>query len=307
MSEIPLPPSNEALAFLNGRFVPYSQVAIPVWDYGFTMGVTVVESLRTFDGKIRFLDDHLARLNGGVDILDITPEESLKEIGDIANALVDQHRKLIPGSEFSIGICITPGPQNKYLPSNIEFSRSCTTLIYTLQLKPERWRHHYQQGVHLRIVETREIGAAAIPKQLKNRSRVHYYLAEQYAQKAEPNSRALLLDELGNVAEATIASIAMVIGNEIVAPPVEDVLPGITAEKSYQLAGCMGLEISRRSIKPEELLAADEVLWFNTTTTLVPVVRVNGQSIGSGQPGKTFHRLVEAWQTETNQRLFDLH
>ena len=42
-----------------------------MWDYGFTMGVTVTEQLRTFGGRLEMLELHLERLNDGLGICGI--------------------------------------------------------------------------------------------------------------------------------------------------------------------------------------------------------------------------------------------
>ena len=53
---------SDPLAYLNGRYLPFSQAAISVTDGGFVQGVTVAEQLRTFGGKLFRLEQHLARL-----------------------------------------------------------------------------------------------------------------------------------------------------------------------------------------------------------------------------------------------------
>ena len=63
----------EPQAYLNGRFIPASRLAISPTDAGFVLGATVAEQLRAFAGKLFRLDDHLARL-----------EQSLEIVGDVS-------------------------------------------------------------------------------------------------------------------------------------------------------------------------------------------------------------------------------
>lgn len=276
------------LAYLNGQYTPYSQTAIPVGDFGFTMGVTVTEQLRTFNGTPHLIQQHLARLNEGLKLTGLQQPDQLLEI---ANELTAKNfAELDPKSDLSLGICVTPGESRG--------PQSPTILIYNLELPYANWANQYTEGLQLTTVETREIPGASIPKQLKCRSRMHYYLAELQASQQRPGSRALLLDQSGNVAEATTASVVMVKDNEIIAPPETDVLPSIAFEFAAQLATKLELRVTRRTISPVELTKVDEVLWLSTPMCVLPVTNIDGSKIGLGEPGPVFSQLISAWSDD---------
>lgn len=279
------------LAYLNDKLIPYAQAAIPVGDFGFTMGVTVTEQLRTFNGTPHLIKQHLARLNEGLKLTEIEQPSGLLEI---ANDLTSKNfTELNPGSDLSLGICITPGAsQGKSEPG------SPTVLVYNLELPFAKWADQYSKGMQLTTVETREISVDSIPKQLKCRSRIHYYLAELEASRRAPGSRALMLDQAGNVAEATTASVAIINGNELIAPPATDVLPSIAFEFAAQLATQQGIKVTRRIIPPADLIQADEVLWFSTPMCVLPVTQVDETEIGDGKPGQVFSKLIASWSDD---------
>ena len=52
---------NLGQAYLNGAWLPASELSIPVGDLGFLVGATVVERLRTFNGRPFRMDEDLAR------------------------------------------------------------------------------------------------------------------------------------------------------------------------------------------------------------------------------------------------------
>lgn len=273
------------LAYLNGKYIPYAQAAIPVGDYGFTMGVTVTEQLRTFHGTPHLIEQHLARLDQGLKLTGIEKQNQLLEI---ANELTAKNfAELDSKSDLSLGICVTPGESRG--------PRSPTILIYNLELPYANWAHQYTQGLKLTTVKTREIPGTSIPKQLKCRSRMHYYLAELQASQQQPGSRALLLDQSGNVAEATTASVVMINDGEIVAPPETDVLPSLAYEFSVKLAAKLGIGVTRRTISLAELTKADEALWLSTPMCVLPVTEVDATKIGLGEPGPVFSKLISAW------------
>ena len=104
-----------------------------------------------------------------------------------------------------------------------------------------------------------------------------------------------MLDQKGNIAEATTASVAIVKGTELIAPPVTDVLPSIAFEFSAQLAPSLGIKVVRKTISPSELAQADEVLWLSTPMCVLPVTEIDKTKIGTGKPGPVFSKLIAAW------------
>src|SRR5690606_31815649 len=56
------------VAYLNGRWVEAAELAVPIADLGFTMGVTVTERLRTFGGRVFRQAEHLARFSHSLSI-----------------------------------------------------------------------------------------------------------------------------------------------------------------------------------------------------------------------------------------------
>lgn len=271
------------IAFLNGRYLPYEQVTIAPWDFGFTMGVTVTEQLRTFAGELPLLELHLQRLQQGLKIVGLEERVDVGEIESAIKKLVATNRvHIAPGSDLAVGVCVTPGEAASAMPTGFEPHNQLTVLIYNRELPFSNWAQHYRAGIELTTVSQREIPDAAIPKQLKCRSRMHYYLAEQEATVRRPGSRALLLDLAGNVAEGSTASIAMVRGGAIIAPPYASVLPSVAFRFAETLLGSAKseLKIERRPFSVAELKTADEVLWFSTPMCLLPVSHIDGVTIG---------------------------
>ena len=134
------------------------------------------------------------------------------------------------------------------------------------------------------------------PPALKCRSRMHYFLADRQAKLIDSAARALLLDDDGFVTEATTASLLTYFeGEGLVVPPSEKILHGISLQFVAELALKLGLPFTERELRPEDVALADEAMLASTTSCLLPVVRLNGRPIGSGQPGKVFNRLIAAW------------
>src|ERR1700734_2262979 len=104
------------LVYLNGRFVPFSEAALPLHDAGFVSGATVVDNARTFRHKLFRWPDHLGRFRKDCETCQILLEASDEQLTNVAAELVERNAKLLPpGGELQLVTFATPGPLGFYL------------------------------------------------------------------------------------------------------------------------------------------------------------------------------------------------
>lgn len=282
------------LAYLNGRFVPASQLAVSPVDAGFVLGATVAEQVRTFAGRLFRLEDHLARLQQSLEVVGIEIGFTSRQLADAAAELVRRNYALVPsGGDLGLSIFVTPGP---YAPYASLGPSAPLVAMHTYLLPFWLWAEKYQKGQALVTTEIRQVPTASWPASLKCRSRMHYYLADRQAARIEPGARALLLDSQGFVSETSTANVLMYrAGEGLLAPPAEKVLPGISLAEVIDLAGQLGIPVTHRDLTVADLAAADEVLLTSTPWCVLAVTRLDGQPIGDGRPGPLVRRLLAAW------------
>jgi D-alanine transaminase len=117
-------------------------------------------------------------------------------------------------------------------------------------------------------------------------------MARQKARSAGAFEALFLRD--GLVLEGAGSNIFAVIQGQIVTPPKGPaILPGITRDLVIGLAREARDPLTEKGITLEELLGAEEVFLTGTTTEILPVVKVDGKSIGDGRPGRTTRRLYQ--------------
>ncbi|MBC20842.1 MAG: hypothetical protein CMJ74_11360 [Planctomycetaceae bacterium] len=285
---------NSPQGYLGGRLIPVSEMAIPVTDAGFSLGTTVTEQLRTFSGEIFELDRHLQRLKRSLEIVGVKPVESLSEISEIAQSIVQNNYPLLaPGDDLGLTLFVTAGNLPRF--QNGKRSDPCLGM-HTFPLPFQLWREKYVRGQSLVVTEIEQVATQCWPAELKCRSRMHYFLADQSASRIAPGSRALLLNADGHVIETTTANIILYKRNQgLVTPPREIALPGISLLYVQALAKELGVDWNYRVILPEEVAQADEVLLSSTPFCLLPVTSFNGIPIKDGYPGPLFTQLVQAW------------
>lgn len=288
--------ATEPLAYFNGRWLPLSSVGVSVFDTGFVMGVTVAEQLRTFGGKIFQLERHLARLARSLASIGIAPQPALPEIGQIAEELATQNAKLLdPADDQQVTIFVTPGIAPSYQTLSPQVGP--TVCVHTQPLSFGQWADKYESGDALVVTDVMQIPSQCWPPELKCRSRMHYFLADKQARERDPGARALLLNELGLVTEASTANLLLYDRHRgLISPPKEHILPGVTVAVLEELAGTLGIPFLCEEIHVSQVAQAEEVLLCSTSPVVWPVARFNGQSINTARFGEISRRLRAAWK-----------
>jgi branched-subunit amino acid aminotransferase/4-amino-4-deoxychorismate lyase len=288
---------NEPEAYLNGRFVPASQAVVPVTDAGFVQGTTVAEQLRTFGGRLFRLEQHLARLTHSLEIVGVDPGLTMEQLGDIAQELVARnHPRLDTGDDLGLAMFVTPGAYRAMVGGT---GHKPTVGIHTFPLAFAAWADKYRSGEVLFTTGVHQTSRHCWPRELKCRSRMHYYLADRQARSRRADARAIMLDDDGSVTETTTSNLVVYVrGEGLVMPPRNVVLPGISLSVLIELARGQGIATVERALRPAEVHRADEVLLTSTSPCLLPVVEFDDHKIGTGVPGDVFHQLLAAWSNE---------
>jgi len=279
---------SEPIAYLNGRFFPERDLYIRPQDMGFMLGVTLAEQVRTFAGKLFEWSAHKQRLQRSLEIVGV--EVDISQIEDAADQLVTHNYSLLtPGSDLGLTIFVTPGIYPTY-NSGQESTR--TVALHTYPLPFSLWANKYTTGQRCLFVSVPQVSAACWPRELKCRSRMHYYLADREAQAKDPAARAILLDK-GNINEASTANVvAYFEGEGLVSPPLDSILPGASLRYLERLSRGTGIDFVYRDISPIELKSAREILLTSTSPCILPVSSLDGQSFVQRE---CFDRLLSAW------------
>lgn len=278
-------------AYFNGRWIGESDLAISVTDPGFALGVTITERLRTFAGEVWRQAEHVRRLRRSAEIVGL-PTSVADELDAAITEYWRRHEPLRAAAstpeapdDWAIVAFATPGVGGEP-----------TRCVHGMPLAFEGWAQQFAEGVSVWTSSHRQTPQDCWPAELKCRSRMHYYLADQEARAKEPGARALLLDADGYVGEASTANVvAYFEGEGIVSPVIAKVLPGVSVAVLRELANAAGAPFLERDMTVEDFGAADEIWIASTSICLLPVVRCDGQPIGDGRPGPMYTRMLGAW------------
>lgn len=105
----------------------------------------------------------------------------------------------------------------------------------------------------------------------------------------------VMLNERGEVAECTAANIFCVRGGRVATPPLSaGCLEGITRGVLLETGAAAGVPVEERTLRPEDLYAADEVFISSTNRSMLGVSEINGHKI-AGAPGPITKRMEKVF------------
>jgi D-alanine transaminase len=271
------------IAFINGRFLPWDEATISIDDRGFQFGDAVYEVIRTYRGSPFELIAHLARLDRSARELSLRqPYTSLQW-----TRWIQQGLSLAGYQDAKIYIQLTRGaaPREHSFPSDI-----LPTVVMTIR------------KFHPLAPEVRRSGVSACTREdlrwgrcdIKSVNLLANVLAREEAKKAGVFETILVRD--GLVMEGALSNVMAVHdGLVVTAPEGPRILSGVTRTVVLELAKKDDIAIEERFMPIDFLYRADEVFLTGTTLEVLGVVQIDGQTIGSGQPGPLTKMLAARW------------
>jgi branched-chain amino acid aminotransferase len=293
---VPTPMTSPApLAYLNGSFLPQDQAHLSLHDAGFVLGATVTDLCRTFRHRPYRLADHLDRFRRSCEKALVPQPVPDDELARIADRLVGHNVRLIgPGQDLAVVFFATPGPVGYYLGQPGGPGEGPPTLgAHTFPLPFARYAPLFEHGARLVVPAVRHVPAASIDPRIKQRSRLHWWLADRQARAAEAGASALLLDPEGHVTETASANFLAVLGGVVVSPPHTSVLGGVSLQVVRELCAELGIPFAERPLTVGDCLSASEAMLTSTPYCVAGVRSINGTPLP--WPGPVFERLLGAW------------
>jgi len=273
------------IVFVNGEFCPEESARVSVFDRGFLFADGVYEVTSVIDGKLVDHRRHLARLQRSLGALGILSPLTDEELTDI-------HRQLISKNQLNEGLVylqITRGPAERDFaypqssqPSVVAFTQERSILdnpmaksgLSVITLGDIRWQR----------CDIKTIGLLA-PSMAK--------------QKAldEGADDAWMVDKQGLVTEGTSNNCYILTqDNQLVTRELsQHILHGITRRAILQVAAEADLTIAERAFSPAEAYQAKEAFISSASACCLPVVKIDGQPVGNGQPGPVYKLIRSAY------------
>jgi len=274
------------IAMIDDKILSADKLEPAYLDRGTFFGDGVYEVVRSYDGKIFTLEEHLQRF-----------ANSLAEIG-IAGVDIDRIRarvqKAFNAAEISnakIYFHMTRGSQ---LRNHIVDAGLKPNFFLTVTELPDDTEE-----------KTKGIAVSTHPDwrwkrcDIKSLNLLANVLARQNAAQ-KGCSEAILIDENGFITEGAASAFLAIFGQTVRTAPLNaNILSSITRKFTIRAAKNIGLELVEKSLSPQQAINADELFIAVTTKDIVPVVKFDGKIIANSKPGKYTKLLIEEFREFT--------
>jgi branched-chain amino acid aminotransferase len=277
---------------INGELFEKDSAKVSVYDHGLLYGDGVFEGMRSYGGRVFRLEEHLTRLwNSAKAIwleIPIGRDELGRQIHDLlkTNNIKDGYVRLV----------VTRGAGTLGLDPNRTANPQVIIITDHISLYPAEF---YENGLEIVTASTIRNHSAALSPRIKSLNYLNNILAKIEGLRAGC-IEALMLNTKGEVAECTGDNIFIVRAGDVFTPPLDaGILDGITRQTVITLAREEGLTVYEHGLTKYDVYTADECFLTGSAAEIIPVVKIDNRTIGSGKPGpvtkdltRLFHELT---------------
>jgi len=281
--------------YINGKFYQKSDAKISVFDHGLLYGDGVFEGIRVYSRLVFKLREHVDRLfESALSIMimiPLTKEQLIKAIVATlkANDLKDGYiRVIVTRGEGDLGLD----------PRKCKGRESVIVIADKIALYPQKL---YREGMEIITVSTTRNAHEALNPQIKSLNYLNNIMAKIEATNSG-YEEALMLNDQGYVAECTGDNIFIISRGELYTPPeCMGALRGVTRDTVLGIAKKMKVLTHEHVFTRHELYIADECFLTGTAAEIIPVVKVDGRTIGTGLPGALTLKLMHKFRGLTRK------
>lgn len=277
--------------YVNGDYLPEDAAKISIFDRGFLMADGVYEVTSVLQGKLIDFEGHAVRLERSLNELDMGMPCTIDELLEI-------HRELVRVNEIDEGLVylqITRGSDGDRDFAFPDPETTKPTLVLFTQSKPGMANSAAsQKGAKIISIEDIRWGR----RDIKTVQLLYPSMGKMMAKKVGCDD-AWMVEE-GFVTEGTSNNAYIVKGNKIITRGLSnDILHGITRAAVLRMAKEAQMEVEERSFTIEEAKGADEAFTTSASAFVMPVVEIDGATMGDGTPGPIAKRLREIYLDES--------
>lgn len=274
--------------WIDGELVNSADAKVSVYDHGLLYGDGVFEGIRLYNGKIFEPDAHIRRLYNSAKALrltiPVTPQQLL--------AAIDQTARANQFTDCYVRAVVTRGVGYLGLNPNKCPKPSVFVITDLMEMYPKEM---YEKGMAIITASVIRNHPNALSPRVKSLNYLNNILAKIEAVDAGV-PEALMLNAEGNVAECTADNIFIAKSGVVLTPTTTDgILEGITRAAIIQLCGKLQIPCFEKTIQRHDVYTADECFLTGTGAEVISVTKIDGRTIGAGEPGPLTRRLMDAF------------
>ena len=284
--------SMRTLVGVNGRISAPEDAMIPVLDRGFLFGDSVYEVLWLHRGVLVQAAEHFARLRESARRIRFSIEgddalwtRRIQEVVGPTGASVEDDlyvRLVVTRGAGPLGLAVSKG----LVPNHV--------IVVAPAHRPSL--DDRRCGLRVRVAERLRVSARALDPAAKTGNYMNNLLALDEA-RGEGADDAILLNDAGEVTEATTSNVYLVVDGRPATPRLAaGILKGTTRSRVLALAAAAGEPIEERRIGAAELRRASEIFLSSSVRGVLPVVTLDGAPVGTGRMGAVTERTITRFE-----------
>jgi D-alanine transaminase len=265
------------IVYVNGRYLPYAQAGVHVEDRGFQFADGVYEVCEVRSGALVDEAPHMARLGRSLAELAIPEPMSMAALAHVMRETLRRNR--VRDGLIYLQVTRGTGPRDFAFPSP-DVER--TVVCIARPRAPEIVEAQAEQGIAVKSLPDIRWRRSDI----KTIMLLPACLAKDTARRAGAQE-AWFIDSDGFVTEGASSNAWIVLGGGTVITRqiATDILAGITRATVIEGLSKEGLSLMERPFRLAEAQSAREAFITSASNTVMPVVRIDGVTIGDGKPG----------------------
>ncbi|MDX2309470.1 MAG: D-amino-acid transaminase [Hyphomicrobium sp.] len=271
------------IVYVNGRYLPYGEAGVHVEDRGFQLADGVYEVFEVRGGRLVDESRHMARLGRSLDALSISRPMSARALGHVMRETVRRNHV----SDGMVYLQVTRGEARRdfVFPDP---APQPTIVVIARRMDLTKANARVEKGIA--VVSRPDIRWGRCD--LKTTMLLPAALAKQSALEAGAQE-VWFVDREGYVTEggSSNAWIVTTAGTVVTRATDNHILGGVTRLTVLDLLAAEGVPVEIRPFKLSEATSAREAFITAATQIVMPVVRIDGQVVGSGEPGPVARHL----------------
>ncbi|CAH0346819.1 D-amino-acid transaminase [Bacillus sp. CECT 9360] len=275
---------------LNGEITLKSDIKVDLDDRGYQFGDGIYEVIRVYNGKLFTSREHLNRLMTSAESISLKISFTVPEIEEQLKQLI-QENGLVDGTiymQFSRGIS----------PRNHAFPVPAVDPVYVAYTKPLGYSSELAE-TGVKTILTEDI--RWLRCDIKSLNLLGNILAKQKA--AEAGCFEALQHRDGIVTEGSSSNVSIVVDGRVKTHPATNlILNGISRQVMLRSCKENGIPFLEEAYTVDELLKADEVFLTGTTVEVLPIIEIDGKSVGDGTPGQVTRKLQQLFRDKVTKQ-----
>lgn len=258
----------DGFIWLDGKIIPWKEAKVHLVTHALHYGSSVFEGVRVYNGKPFKLLEHLDRFQHSTKTIGLEMPYTSQEL--MAHTV--EQIKLNSILNGYIRPLSWRGTETLLISGGSPIAH---VAILAWELFDAERNAVKERGAKLTVSKWRKPPANSSPYNTK--AACIYTMAtiiKNESLKADFDD-AIMLDQAGNITEATTSNIFLIIKNELHTPIPDCFLDGITRQTVIELAKAKNIKVYERHIKLEELRNAEAAFLTGTASEIVPIQSVN--------------------------------